>query len=57
MDGNIGSPSDANLSLFPHKSHDETDPGKDIPQGDAEDPATASQIQEKPFPFDEFSIP
>jgi hypothetical protein len=57
MDENIGSPCDANPSLFPHKSHDETDPEKDIPLGDAEDPATASQIQEKPFPFDEFSIP
>jgi hypothetical protein len=42
MDENIGSPCDANPSLFPHKSHDETDPGKDIPLDDAEDPATAS---------------
>jgi hypothetical protein len=57
MDENIGSPCDANPLLFPHKSHDETDLDKDIPLGDAEDPATASQIQEKPFPFDEFSIP
>jgi hypothetical protein len=57
MDENIGSPCDANLSLFPHKSHDETDLEKGIPRGDAEDPATASQIQEKPFPFYEFSIP
>jgi hypothetical protein len=45
MDENIGSPYDANPLLFPHKSRDETDPEKDIPQGGAADPATASQIQ------------